>query len=97
MISSPRSSSATTSAPKRAAILHPALLDAALHPLLPGVVSDEGQPLLPFTWAGASVYAGGVSVLRVRLAGAVAPGPRTAARRRSRSRWPTPRARRSPP
>ncbi|WP_330287203.1 SDR family NAD(P)-dependent oxidoreductase [Streptomyces sp. NBC_00576] len=52
--------------------LHPALLDAALHPLLPGVVSDEGQPLLPFTWAGASVYAGGASVLRVRLAGATA-------------------------
>ncbi|NEA69045.1 type I polyketide synthase, partial [Streptomyces sp. SID12488] len=54
-------------------ILHPALLDAALHPLLPGVVSDEGQPLLPFTWAGANVYAGGAPVLRVRLAGAAAP------------------------
>ncbi|MDX3498430.1 type I polyketide synthase [Streptomyces turgidiscabies] len=54
--------------------LHPALFDAALHPLLPGVVSDEGQPLLPFTWAGASVYTGGASVLRVRLEGAAAPG-----------------------
>ncbi|MGW6735376.1 SDR family NAD(P)-dependent oxidoreductase [Streptomyces sp. NPDC055013] len=53
--------------------LHPALLDAALHPLLPGVVSDEGEPLLPFTWAGVSATAAGASVLRVRLAGAAAP------------------------
>ncbi|MEJ8668326.1 polyketide synthase dehydratase domain-containing protein [Streptomyces sp. MS1.AVA.1] len=53
--------------------LHPALLDAALHPLLPGVVGDEGEPLLPFTWAGVSATAAGASVLRVRLAGAAAP------------------------
>ncbi|MFJ2008598.1 type I polyketide synthase, partial [Streptomyces chartreusis] len=53
--------------------LHPALLDAALHPLLPGVVGDEGEPLLPFTWADVSVTAAGASVLRVRLAGAAAP------------------------
>ncbi|MGW5468826.1 type I polyketide synthase [Streptomyces chartreusis] len=53
--------------------LHPALLDAALHPLLPGVVGDEGEPLLPFTWADVSVTAAGESVLRVRLAGAAAP------------------------
>ncbi|MFC8147836.1 beta-ketoacyl synthase N-terminal-like domain-containing protein, partial [Streptomyces paradoxus] len=54
--------------------LHPALLDAALHPLLPGVAGDEGRPLLPFSWAGVSVRAAGASVLRVRLAGAAAPG-----------------------
>ncbi|MGW6890265.1 SDR family NAD(P)-dependent oxidoreductase [Streptomyces chartreusis] len=53
--------------------LHPALLDAALHPLLPGVVGDEGEPLLPFTWADVNVTAAGASVLRVRLAGAAAP------------------------
>ncbi|MFF0732032.1 SDR family NAD(P)-dependent oxidoreductase [Streptomyces chartreusis] len=53
--------------------LHPALLDAALHPLLPGVVGDEGEPLLPFTWADVSVTAAGASVLRVRLGGAAAP------------------------
>ncbi|MFJ5733444.1 type I polyketide synthase [Streptomyces paradoxus] len=54
--------------------LHPALLDAALHPLLPGVAGDEGRPLLPFSWAGVSARATGASVLRVRLAGAAAPG-----------------------
>jgi acyl transferase domain-containing protein len=54
--------------------LHPALLDAALHPLLPGVAGDEGRPLLPFSWAGVSATATGASVLRVRLAGAAAPG-----------------------
>ncbi|MER7394135.1 SDR family NAD(P)-dependent oxidoreductase [Streptomyces sp. NPDC000151] len=55
-------------------VLHPALLDAALHPLLPGVVRQEGAALLPFAWAGATVHATGASVLRVRLAGAVVPG-----------------------
>ncbi|MER5579849.1 SDR family NAD(P)-dependent oxidoreductase, partial [Streptomyces massasporeus] len=54
--------------------LHPALLDAALHPLLPGVAGDDGRPVLPFSWAGVSATATGASVLRVRLAGAAAPG-----------------------
>ncbi|MFI7143248.1 beta-ketoacyl synthase N-terminal-like domain-containing protein, partial [Streptomyces massasporeus] len=53
--------------------LHPALLDAALHPLLPGVAGDDGRPVLPFSWAGVSATATGASVLRVRLAGAAAP------------------------
>ncbi|WP_141514706.1 type I polyketide synthase, partial [Streptomyces zhaozhouensis] len=48
--------------------LHPALLDAALHALLPGVAADTGPALLPFTWAGVRVDAGGASALRVRLA-----------------------------
>ncbi|MFJ1967005.1 SDR family NAD(P)-dependent oxidoreductase [Streptomyces massasporeus] len=52
--------------------LHPALLDAALHPLLPGVAGDDGRPVLPFSWAGVSATATGASVLRVRLAGAAA-------------------------
>ncbi|MFG2877698.1 type I polyketide synthase [Streptomyces sp. NPDC048337] len=48
--------------------LHPALLDAALHPLLPGVVEPEGTSWLPFAWSGVSLYATGASRLRVRLA-----------------------------
>ncbi|MGW0395376.1 type I polyketide synthase [Streptomyces sp. NPDC003042] len=48
-------------------LLHPALLDAALHPLLPGVAFDTGQARLPFSWSGVSVHAVGASVLRVRL------------------------------
>ncbi|MBX9366840.1 polyketide synthase dehydratase domain-containing protein, partial [Streptomyces sp. WAC04114] len=52
--------------------LHPALLDAALHPLLPGVAGDDGRAVLPFSWAGVSATATGASVLRVRLAGAAA-------------------------
>ncbi|WP_104821202.1 type I polyketide synthase [Kitasatospora sp. MMS16-BH015] len=48
-------------------VLHPALLDAALHTLLPGVVEEGGQPWLPFTWSGVRVHAAGASALRVRL------------------------------
>ncbi|WP_455568164.1 SDR family NAD(P)-dependent oxidoreductase, partial [Streptomyces omiyaensis] len=47
--------------------LHPALLDAALHPLLPGVTRPDGTPWLPFSWSGVSLYATGATVLRVRL------------------------------
>ncbi|WP_179888951.1 polyketide synthase dehydratase domain-containing protein, partial [Streptomyces sp. wa1063] len=47
--------------------LHPALLDSALHLLLPGVVDEDRAAVLPFTWAGVSVHAVGASVLRVRL------------------------------
>ncbi|UQX05328.1 type I polyketide synthase [Streptomyces sp. RerS4] len=49
-------------------LLHPALLDAALHPLLPGVAFESGQARLPFSWAGVSVHAVGATALRVRLA-----------------------------
>ncbi|KOU56633.1 hypothetical protein ADK55_12940, partial [Streptomyces sp. WM4235] len=48
-------------------LLHPALLDSALHPLLPGVVDDERVALLPFSWSGVSVHATGAAALRVRL------------------------------
>ncbi|MGW0846958.1 SDR family NAD(P)-dependent oxidoreductase, partial [Streptomyces sp. NPDC002787] len=48
-------------------LLHPALLDAVLHPLLPGVTGDDGQPRLPFSWSGARVHTAGASVLRARL------------------------------
>ncbi|WP_327159473.1 type I polyketide synthase [Streptomyces zaomyceticus] len=47
--------------------LHPALLDAALHPLLPGVTNPEGTSWLPFSWSRVSLYATGATVLRVRL------------------------------
>ncbi|MFJ1664762.1 SDR family NAD(P)-dependent oxidoreductase, partial [Streptomyces anthocyanicus] len=48
-------------------VLHPALLDAALHPLLPGVADQDRAALLPFTWSGVTIHATGASVLRVRL------------------------------
>ncbi|MEU7076085.1 SDR family NAD(P)-dependent oxidoreductase, partial [Streptomyces narbonensis] len=48
--------------------VHPALLDAALHSLLPGVATEEGPSWLPFSWAGVDVHATGASVLRVRFA-----------------------------
>ncbi|WP_406390231.1 SDR family NAD(P)-dependent oxidoreductase [Streptomyces sp. NBC_00882] len=48
-------------------VLHPAVLDAALHPLLPGVVDSELLPGLPFSFAGVTLGAAGASVLRVRL------------------------------
>ncbi|MER6032286.1 polyketide synthase dehydratase domain-containing protein, partial [Streptomyces sp. NPDC001851] len=48
-------------------VVHPALLDAALHPLLPGVVEGDVPARLPFAWGGAEVHAVGASMLRVRL------------------------------
>ncbi|WP_446447153.1 type I polyketide synthase, partial [Streptomyces gardneri] len=48
--------------------VHPALLDAALHSLLPGVADEVGQEGFPFSWSGVNVDATGASVLRVRLA-----------------------------
>ncbi|MER7761397.1 SDR family NAD(P)-dependent oxidoreductase [Streptomyces sp. NPDC097619] len=48
--------------------LHPALLDAALHPLLPGVAEEGGTSWLPFSWSGVGLHATGATSLRVRLA-----------------------------
>ncbi|MFD8965474.1 type I polyketide synthase [Streptomyces sp. NPDC059568] len=48
--------------------IHPALLDAALHALLPGVAGDGGGSWLPFSWSAVTVRASGASALRVRLA-----------------------------
>ncbi|WP_461088115.1 polyketide synthase dehydratase domain-containing protein, partial [Streptomyces deserti] len=51
--------------------LHPALLDAALHPLGLGTfVRDTAQGRMPFSWSGVSLFAAGASVLRVRLTAA---------------------------
>ncbi|MFE3166114.1 type I polyketide synthase [Streptomyces sp. NPDC059224] len=46
--------------------LHPALLDAALHPL--ALTDDTGTARLPFSWAGVRLYAAGAVAVRVRLA-----------------------------
>ncbi|WP_307050469.1 SDR family NAD(P)-dependent oxidoreductase [Streptomyces achromogenes] len=49
--------------------LHPALLDAALHPDVLGEVDkDASRPLnLPFSWHGVRLHAAGATTLRVRL------------------------------
>ncbi|MGW4892455.1 SDR family NAD(P)-dependent oxidoreductase [Kitasatospora sp. NPDC004240] len=52
--------------------LHPALLDAALHPLAAGLLDGGGEgggrPLaLPFAWTGVTLAATGATTLRVRL------------------------------
>ncbi|OON31195.1 type I polyketide synthase, partial [Micromonospora sp. Rc5] len=45
--------------------VHPALLDAALHPI--GLLDAGTGPRVPFAFAGVQVHAAGASVLRVRL------------------------------
>ncbi|MEU9481932.1 SDR family NAD(P)-dependent oxidoreductase [Streptomyces sp. NPDC048191] len=47
--------------------LHPALLDAALHPLVLTGQDDAGQVQLPFSWGGVRLEAADASRLRVRL------------------------------
>ncbi|MBN3930706.1 acyltransferase domain-containing protein, partial [Streptomyces verrucosisporus] len=47
--------------------LHPALLDAALHPLLPSAAGDPEQIRLPFSWTGVRLHAAGATALRVRI------------------------------
>ncbi|MGW1998421.1 SDR family NAD(P)-dependent oxidoreductase, partial [Embleya sp. NPDC001921] len=47
--------------------LHPALLDAALHPI--GLAGDGADAVrLPFSWTGVALYATGATTLRVRIA-----------------------------
>ncbi|WP_394848781.1 type I polyketide synthase [Pendulispora brunnea] len=49
--------------------LHPALLDAALHVLVAGLLDGDATataPLLPFVWSDVAVYATGAAELRVR-------------------------------
>ncbi|MFD0312563.1 SDR family NAD(P)-dependent oxidoreductase, partial [Streptomyces sp. NPDC127119] len=47
--------------------IHPALLDAALHPLLPGVTEDASRSWLPFSWSDVTLRSRGATALRVRL------------------------------
>ena len=48
-------------------LLHPALLDAALHAIGALVRDPAGGPVLPFAWSGVSLSAAGAAALRVRL------------------------------
>ncbi|WP_443732074.1 SDR family NAD(P)-dependent oxidoreductase [Streptantibioticus ferralitis] len=48
-------------------VLHPALLDSALHALGLRAADEPGQGRLPFSWSGVSVHAVGATALRVRL------------------------------
>ncbi|MEU1510290.1 SDR family NAD(P)-dependent oxidoreductase [Kitasatospora sp. NPDC005748] len=52
---------------EEAFVVHPALLDAALHPWLPGATTGDGPRLLPFAWQGVEVHATGTGRLRVRI------------------------------
>ncbi|MEV0603334.1 SDR family NAD(P)-dependent oxidoreductase, partial [Streptomyces sp. NPDC050315] len=47
--------------------LHPALLDAALHPVVLGLLGMQEEGALPFSWSGVSLHAEGATSLRVRL------------------------------
>ncbi|MET9258352.1 SDR family NAD(P)-dependent oxidoreductase [Streptomyces sp. NPDC003717] len=51
--------------------IHPALLDATLHPALlldwPGQPADDGRTWLPFTWNQVALWAAGAGTVRVRL------------------------------
>ncbi|MFC3997671.1 SDR family NAD(P)-dependent oxidoreductase, partial [Nocardiopsis sediminis] len=61
--------------------IHPALLDAALHPLLAPVTGRgpaAGGPQLPFSWTGVRLHATGATALRVHITPA---GPGAAALR----------------
>ncbi|GAA1643007.1 type I polyketide synthase [Actinoplanes couchii] len=49
--------------------LHPALLDAALHPATLGPLSTDGGAGMPFSWTGVSLHATGATALRVRITG----------------------------
>ncbi|MGH3382645.1 MAG: SDR family NAD(P)-dependent oxidoreductase, partial [Actinoallomurus sp.] len=58
--------------------VHPALLDAALHPLflagLSGTEPGEGPLSLPFAWTGVRLWATGATTIRVRLSPASGSG-----------------------
>ncbi|WP_328301310.1 SDR family NAD(P)-dependent oxidoreductase [Streptomyces sp. NBC_00435] len=47
--------------------VHPALLDAVLHVLLPGVVDPGATPVLPFSWTGVTRHATGATALRAKV------------------------------
>ncbi|WP_184930991.1 type I polyketide synthase [Streptomyces nymphaeiformis] len=47
--------------------LHPALLDAALHPIVITELDDGGRRLLPFSWRGVTVHQPGARSARVLI------------------------------
>ncbi|MET9611172.1 SDR family NAD(P)-dependent oxidoreductase, partial [Streptomyces sp. NPDC006512] len=61
--------------------LHPALLDAGLHAIGHGddAARTSSGALLPFSWAGVSLYAAGASSLRMRLTPLSSDDPHTLA------------------
>ncbi|MFD8685178.1 type I polyketide synthase, partial [Streptomyces sp. NPDC059641] len=54
-------------APDDAFLLDPALLDAALHVLLPGVLDESAATRLPFSWSGVRLHTPGAGGLRVEF------------------------------
>ncbi|QQQ80047.1 SDR family NAD(P)-dependent oxidoreductase [Saccharothrix sp. 6-C] len=56
----------TADVPPTGFTVHPALFDAALHPLLPGLVED-GPARLPFSWSGVRFHGAAGTSLRVRI------------------------------
>ncbi|GAB3449346.1 type I polyketide synthase [Actinophytocola sediminis] len=48
-------------------LLHPALLDAALHPLVANGLTADGEVRLPFAWSGVTWHRRAATALRVRL------------------------------
>ncbi|WP_218024539.1 SDR family NAD(P)-dependent oxidoreductase, partial [Nocardia lijiangensis] len=57
-----------TGADPGAFLMHPALLDSALHAMLPGIDAYTGEAGLPFAWHGVRVFATGPEHARVRFA-----------------------------
>ncbi|WP_067848329.1 type I polyketide synthase [Nocardia lijiangensis] len=49
-------------------LMHPALLDSALHAMSPGIDEQAEQAALPFAWRGVRIYATGAERARVRIA-----------------------------
>ncbi|MFG3079043.1 SDR family NAD(P)-dependent oxidoreductase [Streptomyces sp. NPDC048225] len=47
--------------------LHPALLDACLHPLAAAGIAEDGRRLVPYLWSGVRVHRAATGPLRVRL------------------------------
>ncbi|MGP3972080.1 SDR family NAD(P)-dependent oxidoreductase [Streptomyces sp. 6N223] len=47
--------------------VHPALLDAALHPLIAAADNPNGEIWLPFSWNGVTLHATGAIHVRVRI------------------------------
>ncbi|MCE6999009.1 SDR family NAD(P)-dependent oxidoreductase [Saccharothrix sp. S26] len=47
--------------------LHPALFDAALHPLLPDAARGRDEIRLPFAWEGVTLHTRGAAAARVRI------------------------------
>ncbi|MCH0567629.1 type I polyketide synthase, partial [Streptomyces sp. MUM 2J] len=48
-------------------LVHPALLDAALHPVALGALGEQAEGTVPFAFGAVTVHAGGADRLRVRL------------------------------